>query len=225
MKYYPVYMNLSGKRCIVVGGEDHAQPKVEGLLDAGAQVTIIARELTDGLSRLCEEGRVTRIDRDYLKGDLNGAFLVISTLFDPVANRRIWQEAIESDILINALDDVAHCNFIFPSVVRQGDLTVAISTSGKAPALAVRLRQQMEQTFGPEYARFLALAGHIRKVLPQRHPDFETRKALWYELVDSDVIDLLRQGDERLACQRITEIMDIALEALDEPAPTEEAAT
>jgi len=94
--------------------------------------------------------------------------------------------------------------------VRRGDLAVAISTSGKAPALAVRLRQQLEQTLGDEHARFLQLVGALRKPLAARYPDFETRKALWYQLVDSDVIDLLRRGDEHSAQQRVAEITGIA---------------
>ena len=94
--------------------------------------------------------------------------------------------------------------------MRRGDLTITISTSGKAPALAVRLRQQLERTVGHEYARFLELAETVRAPLAARHPNFEQRKALWYQLVDSDVLNLLRQGDEATACRRITEIMGVA---------------
>lgn len=225
MQYYPIYVNLDGQRCIVGGGGKHAGAKAQGLLDAGALVTVIARDLSEELTRLYEAGRISWVARDYRTGDLAGAFLVISTLFDPVVNRQIWQEATERCILVNATDDIPHCNFIAPAVVRQGDLTFAISTSGKSPALAVRLRQQLEQTFGPEYGRFLELAGSIREALAQRYPDFETRRARWYELVDSDVIDLLRQGDERQVRRRVAEILDIVPEAIDEPAHTERIRT
>ncbi len=111
---------------------------------------------------------------------------------------------------MNVVDYSLHCNFIAPSIVRRGDLTIAISTGGKAPALAFRLRQQLEHTVGHEYARFLELAETVRASLAARHPDFEQRKALWYQLVDSDVLDLLRQGADATAYRRITEIMGVA---------------
>src|SRR4029079_3824981 len=101
------------------------------------------------------------------------------------------------------VDDTPHCNFIAPSILRQGDLTVAISTSGKAPDLAVRLKEQNAQPGGPQHARFLELAGSLRDRLAAQRPSFAERRALWYQLVDSDVIDLLKQGDEPAARARI----------------------
>lgn len=112
-------------------------------------------------------------------------------------------------MLVNVVDDVPLCDFIAPSVIRQGDLTVAISTSGKAPALAVRIRESLEEKFGPEYARFLELAGAIRQSLAEKNPDFNTRRTLWYRLVDSDILDLLRAGDEDAAYQKIEDIMGV----------------
>ena len=206
--YYPVLIDLQGQRCVVVGGGDHAAEKVTGLLDAGAEVSVIARSLVPDLDSLNGKGKINWIMRDYLHGDLDGAFLVISTLMTPDENRKIRHEAIVRNILVNAMDDVPNCNFIAPSIVRRGDLTVAISTSGKAPALAVRLRQRFEQMLGQEYARFLELAGTLRNELAQRYPDFKTRKRRWYELVDSDVLSLLKQGDEAQAQRRIKDIVN-----------------
>ena len=114
------------------------------------------------------------------------------------------------NIPVNVVDDPPHCSFIAPALLRRGDLTIAISTGGKAPAAAVRLRQQLERLIGSEYAHFLKLAGEIRAPLAARYPDFETRKELWYRLVDSDVLDLLRENHQDAARERIAEIMGIA---------------
>jgi len=107
------------------------------------------------------------------------------------------------------VDDPACCTFIAPAIVRRGDLTVAISTGGKAPALAVRLRQQLERALGDEYARFLELAGALRTPLTERYPDFEERKTRWYRLVDSEVLELLREGQDGKAQQRMREVLGL----------------
>ena len=121
-----------------------------------------------------------------------------------------WQEAQRRNVLLNTVDDPPRCGFIAPAVVRRGDLAVAISTNGKAPALAVRLRQRLEGELGEEYGRFLSLAGTVRAPLASLHPDFGERRELWYRLVDSDVLDLLRQGEEDAARARFEEILGVA---------------
>ncbi len=201
--YYPILVDLRGRQCVVIGGGSIATGKVQGLLEAGAWVTVIAPTLSPALTALAEAGRVRHLARAYQDGDLAGAFLAIGATDDRSANAAVWAEATARNLLFNAVDDVPHCNFIAPSILRQGDLTVAISTSGKAPALAVRLKERLAPELGPEYARFLELAGALREGLAARVPDFETRKALWYQLVDSDVLALLRAGDEAGALDRI----------------------
>ena len=127
----------------------------------------------------------------------------------PPIVQAVWEETRGRNILVNTLDNVPHCDFIAPAIVRRGDLTVAISTGGKAPVMAVRLRQKLEKELGPEHARFLELAGLLRAPLARLWPDFETRRALWYRLIDSDVIHLLRRGNESAALARIKEILGI----------------
>ena len=212
MDYYPIYLNLQGRPCVVVGGGQVAEGKVRGLLAAGAQVLVIAPELAPALEQLGGEARLTHLARAYRAGDLAGAFLVVSATDDSSVNEAVWLEAGQRGQLVNVVDDTPHCNFIAPAVVRQGDLVVAISTSGKAPALAVRLKEQIAQLIGPEHARFLELAGSLRNRLAALRPSFAARRALWYQLVDSDVLDLLRQGDEARARQRMTEIMGVGPE-------------
>lgn len=209
MQYYPVYLNLEGRRCVVVGGGPIAEGKVRGLLDAGAQVCVVAPGLTPALRGWAAAGRLTHLARAYEPGDLAGAFLAISATDDPDVNQQVWQEAAGRDLPVNVVDDPPHCSFIAPSIFRRGDLAVAVSTGGKAPALAVRLREQFERLVGDEHARFLELAGTIREPLAARFPDFEQRRVLWYQLVDSDVIDLLRRGDEAAARLRMAEIMGV----------------
>ncbi len=127
-------------------------------------------------------------------------------------NHQVWEEASANRQLVNVVDDTPHCNFIAPAILRKGDLTIAISTSGKAPALAVRLKEQLQKEIGPEYERFLELAGQLREPIAHHVPDFETRKSLWYDLVDSDVLDLLARGDEPAAMERISQVIGFRFE-------------
>jgi len=209
---------LTGRHCVVIGGGSVAEGKVKGLLEAEAKVTVVSPQLTPHLRKLAQAGLIIHVARRYRRDDLAGAFLAISATDDRTINKQVWQEGVESNVtsaglsasLVNIVDDPPHCTFIAPSIVRRGDLAIAISTGGKAPALAVRLRQQLERTIGHEHARFLELAGMLRAPIAARYPDFEQRKTLWYQLVDSDVLDLLRQGDEAAARRRVVEITRIA---------------
>jgi siroheme synthase-like protein len=208
VKGYPVFLiGLERRHCIVVGGNREAQRKVEGLLECDARVTVIAPRVTELLERLALAGRVERLARDYQTGDLRGAFLVIATGQGPAERAGIWEEARAEGALVNVTDDVEHCNFIAGSVMRRGPLTLAISTNGRAPALAVRLRERFEREFGPEYGELLDLLGALRERLTWRRLEFEERRELWYRLVDSDVLVQLRAGRRELARERIEQIL------------------
>src|SRR5436190_19296165 len=132
--YYPIFLNLAERRCVVIGGGSVAEGKVLSLLESEAYVTVISPELTAELKKLATEEKILHLERDYQPGDVRGAFLAISATDDRAVNAQVWQEAEEAGILFNAVDDAAHCNFIAGSIVRQGALTIAISTSGSAPA-------------------------------------------------------------------------------------------
>jgi siroheme synthase-like protein len=211
--YYPVYLDLRGRRAVVAGGGAVALEKVEGLLAAGAVVRVIAPRLDPALARLAAAGKIEHRARDYRDGDLEGAFLAFSERLGEDVHRALAAEAGRKNVPLNVQDETAYCSFLAAALVRQGDLAITISTSGKAPALAVRLKESLQARFGPHYARFLELSGRLRAPLKERHPDFETRRALWYRLVDSDVLDLLERGDEELAEQRMAGIMDVPREA------------
>lgn len=211
-RYYPVFLDLRGRLCVVVGGDRAALWKVEGLLASGARVRLIAAEPIPELAELAaREPSIEHRVREYRRGDLDGAFLALSVIATPEIAAPFWAEAEALGIPANVMDDVPRCSFIAPSIVRRGDLAVAISTAGRAPALAVRLRERLERELGGHHARFLELAGALRAPMAERHPPFETRRELWYRLVDSDVLDLLARGNEAAAVERIEEVTGIDL--------------
>jgi siroheme synthase-like protein len=207
LKPYPIFLvGLENRHCIVSGGGKEAESKVRGLLECSAVVTVISPALTPQLEAWAEEGRFTWLDRPYQPGDLKGAFLVIAERAGPERDAQIFAEAEAEKALVNLIDDVEHCSFIAGSVVRQGPLAIAISTSGAAPALAVRLRERFQQEFGPEYGEFLEWMLGLREPISALVPDFAERRKRWYRLVDSDILELLRQGDYKRANEKIADI-------------------
>lgn len=209
MRYYPVFLDLRGRLAVVVGDGAVALEKIEGLLEAGARVRAISARPSVALAEQLDHPEVTHRARPYRAGDLADAFLVFAERIDPITDQAIFDEADALGIPVNVQDDTPRCSFIAASLVRRGDLTVAISTAGRAPALAVRLRQRLERELGPHIARFLELAGSIRRPLAAAEPDFETRRDRWYRLVDSDVLERLARGDERGAQRRFHQIMGV----------------
>ncbi len=211
MNVYPILLNdLSGRRCVVFGGDHEAERKALELHDHGANVLVVNPTLSPALHEAVVDGRLRWEPRFYAPGDLAGAFLTIVSCKYESEKRLIWEEANREKALINAMDDVPYCTFVAGSVIRRGPLVITISTSGCAPALSVRLRQQFEQTFGPEYGEFLEMMGALRHEMVERFPDFETRRARWYELVDSDILELLRHDHREAAQARAAAILEPA---------------
>ena len=208
MTFYPVFLNLRGRRAVVIGGGAVAEQKVRGLLAAGAHVTVVSPETTVGLSTVAAENGIELRRRPYRAGDLAGAWLAIAATDDRTVNASVWAEAERAGVPLNAVDDVEHCSFIAPAIHREGDITVAVSTSGKSPALAARLRRRIANMIGGAEARFCALLGELRPDLAARVPDARTRTALWYRIVDSDAIEFVRRGDMEGARGRIDELID-----------------
>jgi precorrin-2 dehydrogenase/sirohydrochlorin ferrochelatase len=210
--YYPIYLQLNEQPCVVIGGGKIAEGKVDGLLAAYAKVKIISPDLTTHLQQLVDQKKIEYIPRTYQRGDLSGAFMVICATDQHAINHQVWEEASANQQLVNVVDDTPRCNFIAPAILRKGDLTIAISTAGKAPALAVRLKERLQSELGPEYERFLELAGQLREPLARHIPNFETRKALWYELVDSNILEFLAAGDEFSAREIISQVVGFEFE-------------
>jgi siroheme synthase-like protein len=206
--FYPVSLNLDSRTVVVIGGGAVAERKVESLVEAGARVVVVSPRLTAGLRALGESGAIAIRERAYEAGDCQGAFLVISAANDPAVQQAVWREAEELGILVNTVDEPSLCNVIMPAVFRQGDLSVAVSTGGKSPALAARLREQLAETFGPEYGRLLDLLGRFRPGIRDRFSETGSRRGLHYRIVDSDVLSLLRTDGEEAAERRILEIIE-----------------
>ena len=148
MKYFPVFLDIMGKKVLVVGGGKVAQRKIEMLLSFGSDICIVSKELTALLQRKVEDGTIRLLGEEFHEDDLAGMSLVIAATDDQALNRRVSLKARERGLMVNAVDQPSDCDFIVPSMVRRGDLLIAISTSGKSPALAKRIRQRLERTFG-----------------------------------------------------------------------------
>ena len=194
MRYYPIHLDIKNRDCLIVGGGVVATRKVSTLIECGARVTVVSPDPTPELTKLASEGSVTLKKRAYRKDDLTGMFLVIGATDDERLNRQISKDAEQAQILCNIADRPEVCNFILPSIVCRGDLVITISTSGKSPALAKHLRQKLETQFGPEYADFLFLMGAIRRRLLSEAHEPEAHKALFNQLIDSDIIQLMQAG-------------------------------
>jgi len=203
MAFYPLYVDIEGKKCVVVGGGDVAERKVDSLVESGAGVEVVSPEFTPGLLRLAQEGRIKVIHRGYMPGDLKDAMLVIVATDNNELNREVHREAVENNIPVNVVDVPELCTFIVPSTVRRGDLIISISTSGSCPALAKNIRKQLQRVFGDEYARYCELLRDFRVDIAKRYDSPEERKRALNRLIDSDVLELIREGKHQEVEERV----------------------
>jgi precorrin-2 dehydrogenase/sirohydrochlorin ferrochelatase len=214
MNCYPVCLTkLNHTSCVVVGGGNVAERKICVLLEAGAAVKVISPRLTANMQRLAAEGKIEHISRSYRSGDLEGAFLVIAATNDSTVNQAVAQEAAERQRLINIVDEPQLGNFTVPATISRGALMISISTSGTSPALAAHIRKQLEHVFGPEYADFTEILGEMRGPVTELCPP-EHRRELWYQLIDSDILDCLRQGELQTARDSAKHIVDAYISTL-----------
>ncbi|MBT4511759.1 MAG: bifunctional precorrin-2 dehydrogenase/sirohydrochlorin ferrochelatase [Chloroflexi bacterium] len=195
MSYYPMFLDLKEKRCVVIGGGNVALRKVNMLLDHSAKIEVVSTEFCEGLEALAKNDIIKVIRRSYETGDLEGMFIVIAATDNRETNERITAEANERGILINVVDTPDLCNFIVPSYVRRGDVTLAISTNGRSPALARKLRTELEKQFGEEYAQLAEVAAEVRSELKQKGIAVSSEK--WQDALDLDgLLDLIRSGQK-----------------------------
>ncbi len=198
---YPVNLVVSGRRCLVVGGGRVAARKVEGLLACEARVTVVAPAVGDDVRALAENGRIELHQRPYRSGDLDRMWLAVAATDDPEVNRAVFEAGEQAGIWVNGADDPANCSFTLPSVVRRGDLQVAVSTGGRSPALASWLRRRIEADIGPEYEVLLDLLATEREGL--RAAGRSTEGLDWQSALDSDMLGLIRNGDLVHARERL----------------------
>ena len=165
MSLFPIFVKLQGRLVVVIGGGEIAFGKIDGLLRAGARVRVVAPEVLPSFAELIRSGKVEWLPRKFQSDDLAGATLAIAATSASGVNAAVYREAEARGILCNAVDDIENCHFYYGSIVQRGDLQIAISTNGKSPALAQRLRQELEQQFGPEYEMWLEWLGAARELL------------------------------------------------------------
>ena len=207
MEYYPVNLDIKKQKCLVVGGGRVGTRKVLTLLDCGARVTVVSPDAREKLIELANRGAITLEKRPYRETDLDGMFLVIGTTDDEELNHQISLAAEKLNMLCNIADRPQVCNFILPSIVSRGDLTISISTSGKSPALAKKLRIELEEQFGNEYADLLRLMGAIReKLLKQKHEP-EAHKHLFEQLISRNLIDMIRDTRKKEIDSLLCEVL------------------
>jgi len=206
--YYPVALDLRDRLCLVVGGGPVAEAKVEGLLEAGARVTVVSPELTEPLAAWALGGRITYRPHEYGADDLDGQQLVFSATDRREVTEAVAAEARRRGLWVNAADDPAFCDFLLPSVLRRGRLVVAVSTGGASPALAARVRRDLEAYFAPEYDELVELAAEVRAELRSRaqRPVGEA----WRGALDRDLVGLLAEGRRDEAKARLLERLGVA---------------
>ena len=196
--FYIACLRLDGRRCLVVGGGDVGLEKVEGLLTCGAAVTLVAPAAHEQLAQLADEGSIVWERRRYEPADLDGSFLVIAATSDSEVNIGVHEDAEARAMLVNVVDVPPLCNFILPAIVRSGPLAIAISTAGASPALAKRMKREIAEQFGEDYARLAVILNDARGWAKATLPTFQERRDFFESIVsgEPDPIVLLREGDE-----------------------------
>jgi precorrin-2 dehydrogenase/sirohydrochlorin ferrochelatase len=197
-QFYIACLKLTGRRCLVVGGGEIGLEKVEGLLACDGQVVLVAPTAVPELQQLAAERSIEWIRRDYEPGDLERTFIAIAATNDTETNLRVYEDAERRAMLVNIVDVPALCNFILPAIVRPGPLAIAISTAGASPALAKRIKRQVADEFGEEYARLAVMLNEVRGWAKGTLPTYQDRKAFFEGIVNGepDPIELLRAGHE-----------------------------
>ena len=213
--YYPVFLDLKGRACVIVGGGEIAERKIASLLECGAVITMVSPQVTPGIRAHADAEDIRWEAREYADGDLKGAFLAIASTDDEDVNRAVHEEASREGIVLNVVDRTALCSFIAPAVVRRGEVTVALSTGGASPALARKLRETLEKSEVLEYASLAGVLSSARAEIKRLgvavHPD------RWQECIDGQLLALVQDGrsDEALA-----RLLDMLVDGREQVAAT-----
>ena len=205
--YYPVNLDVRGKKCLVVGGGKVALQKVRGLLRAGAFPTVIAPHLKGELIRLGSQRRIFLIRDSFRAKYLEGQMLAIAATDDRQTNSKIAVLCRRRNLLVNAVDQPGDCTFTVPSILRRGSLTIAIATNGASPALSKKIRKDLEKIYGREFGEFLRLLARARQEAVRRISSQHLRKKLFEKVIASDALALIRNGKRNQAKERVREIL------------------
>jgi len=183
---FPMFLKLEGRNCLVLGGGSVGEPKVRSLLDSGARVRVVAPSASPAVRDWASRGELIWTEKNYDASDLDGVFLVVAATSSPEVNHAIYREAQTRGILCNVVDDPPHCDFYYPAVVRRGQLQIAVSTAGLSPALAQRIRKQLEREFPPAYGTWLEELGQQREDLFRAGGDPEERRRHLHQMATPD---------------------------------------
>jgi precorrin-2 dehydrogenase/sirohydrochlorin ferrochelatase len=203
-KYYPVFLNIQNKKCVVAGGGNVAWRKVCSLRDAGAKVTVVSPEFCQELEK---ETGIERIKQKYDGGVLKGAVLVIASTDDAEVNKKIYDDAVERGILVNVVDRPELCSFIVPSSVVRGDLCISISTGGASPSLARNIREWLEKQFGEEYSEFTKLLSEMRRKILSEIKDESIRRDILQRIAGLDMLEMIKKEGVLEAKKKMLEIV------------------
>ena len=190
--YYPVFLNLAGKRCVIIGGGTIAQGKIGGLLQAGCEITVISPEATPGIRQAAQRGDIVWLQRTYEPGDLEGAFIGVAATNVWHVNREIFEEAEGLGVLLNVVDDPDLCSFIAPSVVKREPVTLAISTGGASPALARKLRETLAHAEALEWADLADLLAQARRIVKEKRVVIDPER--WQCCISRKLLDMVQDG-------------------------------
>lgn len=212
MHLFPININLQNQQCVVIGGGQVAERKVSNLLLYEAAITVVSPWVGKGIEILAEQGSIIWKQRNFKDEDLLDTFLVFIATDDNNTNQYISRLCRRKGILVNAVDDPPNCDFYVPAVVRRGSLTVSISTEGKSPLFAKKLRQELEKTITEAHGMLVDLLGEQRETIKAQIDDIETRQKVFKALVDLDVLELLAVGEEDKARERMRECISFWLD-------------
>ncbi len=199
--YYPVFLDLKDKLCVIIGGGKIGEHKIRPLLECGARVTVVSPEVTEGIEEAARRGDITLLRRKYEEGDLKGSALAIAATDQRPVNKVIAAEAERERVVLNVVDDAELCTFIAPAIVKKGAVTVALSTGGASPALARKLREALESSDVLEYAELADVLSAARKKLRQRGITVDPDR--WQECITGDLIDMVKSGRDEAAVEKV----------------------
>jgi len=199
MKYYPLNLSLKNKKCVVLGAGQVALRKVKRLLECGAHVSVIGKEILPELKNLLKKKKIIFKNRKANLKDLVGAFLVVAATDDRKLNALISEYCFKRDILVNVVDSPKECNFILPSVLRRGNLTISVATDGVSPALAKKIRQDIQRLFGFEYAKLLSLMKTLRPEVLKKIKDPQARRRFFKKIFHPQILGLLKKNSRQQA--------------------------
>ena len=200
-EYYPVYLNLSGKRCVIVGGGAVAQGKIAALRQSGATITLISPDATPGIQKAALMGDIEWQVRKYQLGDLTGAFIAVAATNVWHINREIYEEADRLGVLLNVVDDPDLCTFIAPSIVKKGPVTLAISTGGASPALARKLRETLANDENLKWADLAVVLGQARKLIKEQRTVVDPER--WQCCITEELLQMTQNGQEEEALAKL----------------------